>query len=453
MSEALANGFAGVGRRQRTPRSSAQLRLLDALTQAAGGEGYSDLTVERVLEVAGVSRASFYQYFSSLDDCFADAYRRQAEKLTHDIARAIRAGESAEFALLAALVGMGRCDPDGARLLAIEGLAAGPIGRRVRDELVASVERVMSVVGTGGQCADLPSWVLIGAALRFIAMRLTDSGITEPALAESWVWIAAFRGPDTQFGWSARFAPTLPVHASVRPQLPTAGPLRGSARERLLHAAAVTVKEKGYRGVVVADIVAAAGVSRRSFYNEFVNKSDVVSAASEHAFVRVVESCAPAFFSAKGWPERVWQSALAFTELFTNEPWLAHLGFVECYAVGRWFVQRAHDMQGAFTLFLEEGYRQRGGGRRELPRLCSEMTTAAIMEIGFQASRGPLGPPIRCLQPLAVYIVLTPFIGAENAAEFILGVLHSTDVGGRSKDVPLATAHDVCQGGARPTGD
>jgi AcrR family transcriptional regulator len=163
-------------------------------------------------------------------------------------------------------------------------------------------------------------------------------------------------------------------------------------------------------------------VSRRSFYNEFANKSDVVIAAAESAFEQLVEACTPAFFSARSWPERVWQSALAFTGFFTSEPSLAHLGFVDCYSIGRAFVQRAHEMQLAFTLFLEEGYRQRGEGP-ELPRLCSEMTAAAMMEIGFQASRGPSGQSIRRLQPLAVYIVLTPFVGADDAAEFVLGNL------------------------------
>lgn len=413
-------------RSQRTPGSSAEQRLLDAVTRAAGNEGYSDLTVERVLEVACVSRASFYQYFLSLDDCFADAYRQHGEKLISDIARAVHGGDSSELALLAALVGTAEHDPDAAKLLTIEGVAAGSVGHRLRDELVSGIERAMRASGASGLSADLPASVLIGASLRFIAMRLTGSGVTENALADSRTWVAAFSRRDTQLAWSARLAPARSAMArsaavSVSTQVPKLGRHRGSARERLLVAAASTVREKGYRSVAVADIVLAAGVSRRSFYNEFANKSDVTIAAAESAFERLVEACSPAFFSARSWPERVWKSALAFTGFFAREPLLSHLGFVDCYSIGRAFVQRAHEMQLAFTLFLEEGYRQRGEGP-ELPRLCSEMTVAAMMEIGFQASRGP-GQSIRRLQPLAVYIVLTPFIGSDDAAEFVLGNL------------------------------
>jgi len=396
--------------------------LLDAVTRAAGSEGYSDLTVERVLELAGVSRASFYQYFLSLDDCFADAYRQHAGKLTSDIARAVHSGDSPEFALLATLVETAGHDPDATRLLTIEGLAAGSFGLCLRDELVSGIERAMKGSGGNTPPTDLPASVLIGAALRFIAMRFTGDGVTDTALAESLTWVAAFSRPDAQRAWSARLAPARTAKVSVSVQAPKLGRHQGSARERLLAGAASTVREKGYRGAAVSDIVVAAGVSRRSFYNEFANKSDVVIAASEHAFGRLVEACTPAFFSARSWPERVWQSALAFTGFFTSEPSLAHLGFVDCYSVGRAFVQRAHEMQLAFTLFLEEGYRQRGEGP-ELPRLCSEMTAAAMMEIGFQASHGSAGHSIRRLQPLAVYIVLTPFIGLDDAAEFVLGNL------------------------------
>jgi AcrR family transcriptional regulator len=428
MSEAPAGAVRPVGavravaRRQRTPRSSAQRRLLDAVTRAAGSEGYSDLTVERVLEVAGVARASFYQYFASLDDCFAAAYREQAERLTCELARAVRGGESAEFALLAALAGTARRDPDAARLLAIEGLAAGAVGRRVRDELVAGVERAMTVSGTQDLLADLPPPVLIGTALRFAAMRLTDDALTDAALDAGRAWVETFRKRDARPGWSARLAPAARAGAPASPQARAPGLPRGTARERLLHATAVAVRERGYRSVTVADIAAVAKVSRRSFYNEFAGKPDIVVAACEHAFARVAETCARAFFGAPTWPERIWQSGLAFTGFFTSEPWFAHLGFVDCYAVGRAFVPRAHEMQLAFTLFLEEGYRQRDA-ERELPRLCSEMTTAAVMEIGFQASRGPAAQSLRRLQPLAAYIVLTPFVGSDAAAEFVLGNL------------------------------
>lgn len=54
---------------------SAEQRLLDAVTEACARVSYPDLTVEDLLAGAGVSRATFYQYFSNVEDCFLAAYR------------------------------------------------------------------------------------------------------------------------------------------------------------------------------------------------------------------------------------------------------------------------------------------------------------------------------------------------------------------------------------------
>jgi DNA-binding transcriptional regulator YbjK len=51
-------------------RARIDCRLVDAVTRVAATDGVAALTVERVLLVAGVSRASFYQYFRSVEECF-----------------------------------------------------------------------------------------------------------------------------------------------------------------------------------------------------------------------------------------------------------------------------------------------------------------------------------------------------------------------------------------------
>ena len=188
-------------------------------------------------------------------------------------------------------------------------------------------------------------------------------------------------------------------------------------RERIIRGAAHAIHTKGFAGVTVLDIAAAAGVSRRTFYKEFRDKTDAFTSAYEYAFEQTIAACAPAFFSSGDWPERVWASGLAFTGFLAREPEFAHLGFVNCYATGRGFQTRAHDTQLAFTLFLQDGYKQRAtsGVLREG---CSALTAATIFETAFQACR--IAPhQLRTLQPLAVYIALTPFIGASNAGTFI----------------------------------
>jgi AcrR family transcriptional regulator len=70
-------------------------------------------------------------------------------------------------------------------------------------------------------------------------------------------------------------------------------------RIRLLHAMATAVSEKGYAAVTIADVVAGAGVSKRTFYEHFTTKEDCLfscyAEASDAlaAVVRVAAEKAP----------------------------------------------------------------------------------------------------------------------------------------------------------------
>src|SRR5215218_3976739 len=64
-----------------------QQRILDAALQVFGEQGYERSTIERFTQVAGCSRASFYQYFSGKEDLF--------RQLAGQVARQLRASSEA----------------------------------------------------------------------------------------------------------------------------------------------------------------------------------------------------------------------------------------------------------------------------------------------------------------------------------------------------------------------
>jgi AcrR family transcriptional regulator len=393
---------------------------LDAVTRVVASHGYAHLTVDAILAEAAVSRATFYQYFSNVEDCFRSAYRLHADQLVAAIELAVQHPGQRELAMLDVLVDTAVARPARARLLLTEGLAAGPGGLRERDTLIGRI--IDALVGTVPRedTLDLPPGLLIGGSFRFLSMRLSDGDVRSDLGNELREWVSAFARRSSQPSWSARFAPTLPRGASR--SLATAENSRpvGTPRERILRATAATVRQKGYRDVTVTDIVAAAGISRRGFYNEFSGKADAFIATYEHGFEQAIAACAPAFFARRAWPERVWHAAQAFTRFLFQEPLVAYLGFVECYAAGPNFAERVHDTQLAFTMFLEDGYRQRPEAQA-LSRACSSLTASAIFEAGFQGLRCGSTVQVTQLQPLAVYLALAPFIGRDEAGEFVLG--------------------------------
>jgi AcrR family transcriptional regulator len=405
-------------------RNTAHDRLLSAVSDVAAHKGYAHLTVERLLASAGVSRATFYQYFANVDDCFWSAYRHHADRLVDETNAAVgaRRGEPPELLVLDALVDAAVSRPGIVRLLTREGLAAGPAGLAERDSLIARITK--SMTGSVGHqpAIDLPAAILIGGTFRFLTMRLSDGHNLGGLRDDIRQWAGAFALGARAPGWSVRFTPAVPGACSSSPYPWGGTRFRGSARERILKATALTIRERGYRASTVADVVQAAGVSRRGFYNEFACKSAAFVGAYEHVFEEILSVCTPAFFGPRVWPERVWSGALAFTSFLAREPLLSYLGLVECYAVGPRFALRVHDTQLAFTVFLEEGYRQRPEAE-SLSRGCSALTVTAIFELAFQASRHSPDVETRRLQPLAVYMALAPFIGMQEAGNFVAGKL------------------------------
>ena len=393
-------------------------RLIDTVGELAGSQGFADLTVRHVLERARVSRASFYQYFEGVADCFWQSYREHADRVIDKAKKSATTGRPRELAVLDVLVDLAAESPEIAQLLMREGLAAGPrlLGERERllGELAVAAGR-----GKGQKGAlDIPVQPLFGGVFRFIARRL-DAGENAEALRLSiHEWVDAFGVDAGEKRWSEEFDPRVPEKGGG-PGRPTRRRPTGSQKERIIRGTAEMVQEKGYRETTAADIAAAAGLSRRSFYNAFDTKEAAVIATYEYAFQQTVAACTPAFFDSGTWPERIWRCGVAFSRFLASEPLLAYIGFVECYALGRGFASRVHDTQLAFTLFLEDGFRQRDQASL-LSRACADLTLASVFEAGFQATLGGAGLNMRRAQPLAAFLTLAPFMGREEAGEFVL---------------------------------
>jgi AcrR family transcriptional regulator len=392
-------------------------RLVDAVTHVAAADGAAGLTLKRVLSLAEVSRASFYQYFPSLDECFFSAYRLHADQLLSVVRAAVRCAPDPEIAVLDALAEMAVSRPDAARLLMIEGLASGRRGLTERQALIDAIGELIRV-SPGRQTSDMPAVALVGATMRHLAMRLTagDEGVSVAAGVGDWArGFARAGGPPR---WELATSGTASGHPS-QPSAPaiSRSPRDGSPRERMLRAAAACVCGKGYRACSVTDVAMQAGVSRRFFYNHFEDKRAAVVAAYEYSFERLLAACAPAFFASGAWEDRVWQAGLEFARFFARDPLLAHLGFGQTYALGPSFAGRVQEFHLAFTWFLDGRDHERPNGPAS-GGAQSALTAAAVAELAFQSLRH--GPALGMLAqlPLVTFVVLTPFIGRDRACAF-----------------------------------
>jgi AcrR family transcriptional regulator len=105
-------------------------RLIAGLAEAIAENGYSGTTIAHITRHAAVSRRTFYEHFSSKDECFVAAYDTvmaelrervgQAFEDESDWPHAVKAGIGAMLRFLAA-------EPNLARLCMVEALVAGPV--------------------------------------------------------------------------------------------------------------------------------------------------------------------------------------------------------------------------------------------------------------------------------------------------------------------------------------
>jgi AcrR family transcriptional regulator len=105
-------------------------RLIAGLAEAIAENGYSGTTIAHITRHAAVSRRTFYEHFSSKDECFVAAYDTVMEELRGRVSAAFEAEEDWPHAVKAGISAMLEflaAEPHLARLCMVEALVAGPV--------------------------------------------------------------------------------------------------------------------------------------------------------------------------------------------------------------------------------------------------------------------------------------------------------------------------------------
>jgi AcrR family transcriptional regulator len=105
-------------------------RLIAGLAEAVAENGYAGTTIADITRHAAVSRRTFYEHFSSKDECFVAAYDAVMDELRRRVDEAFKGEEEWPQAIRAGLAAMLEfliAEPHLARLSMVEALVAGPV--------------------------------------------------------------------------------------------------------------------------------------------------------------------------------------------------------------------------------------------------------------------------------------------------------------------------------------
>lgn len=404
---------------------------------AASEDGYAGANVSQVIERAGVSRPTFYEYFPDKDSCFLTANREIAERLLAHIRDAVAEvpPEQALQAALRRLLARVEAKPDQAMFLANATMAGGPRALDERDRTIVQIERIVEEArartSSRTLSPDVPARVIIGATHWLLSPRLRRGELDLTPLADEFVaLIDRYKVPHGEHRWhTLKPGPQPPACAtatelSLRAPLPltpgrsnlTTAEVARNQRERIMYATAEVAERKGYTASTIADITAAARVDRRVFYSHFRDKQHAFLTVHEFAVHQLLALGAQAFFSASTWPERLWQGILASSQFQALHPTISHIGYVESHAVGSPAIQRIEDSHQAFKIFLREGNQQ---AEHPPSETATEAIIASVFEIGYQQTRRGQTKQLPNLAYQAAYMAIAPYLGPQAANEFI----------------------------------
>ncbi|MEX2105381.1 MAG: TetR/AcrR family transcriptional regulator [Solirubrobacterales bacterium] len=156
-------------------------RLIAGLAEAVAENGYAKTTIAHITRHAAVSRRTFYEHFSSKDECFVAAYDTVMAELRECVGAAFEEQDEwpqAVKAGIGAMLGFLAAEPNLARLCMVEALVAGPVVVERYDAAIQSLVPYFQA-GREGRSPDVLSRLsptteeaLVGGMVSLISRRI-----------------------------------------------------------------------------------------------------------------------------------------------------------------------------------------------------------------------------------------------------------------------------------------
>jgi AcrR family transcriptional regulator len=440
---------------RRTPEEQ-RAHIKSAMAELVAKRGYQGTSVELVLQRAGISRKTFYAYFSNREECLLACLDEAAEMCRARILAAIEPEEDWADQIragLAAFLDLVAAQPAVARTCLVESMTAGP---RALERYEAALKSFAPLLrcGRGHRTTSSPlpeilEDTLVGGIVWMVHRRLLAGEVEaiRPLLPRMVKFVltpyvgerrateiagAPAAGtpraqPPGRVGppaVAARVSPQDRIIGEGRPvrmrPLPSGGGLPPDVvahdqRQRILTAMIACVAERGYNQTSVAEVISLASVSRQTFYEQFGDKEDCFLAAYDSIVARLDRVVLEAAAGESAWPAMVAAAITALLGFLADNPDLARVSLLEVAAVGAGSAERREQDAARFNALIAIGRTQLAGGAEPQEGAEEALFGGVTTLLTRRVAMGEIERLDRDA-PGLVEFVLTPFVGAEAAA-------------------------------------
>ena len=173
-------------------------------------------------------------------------------------------------------------------------------------------------------------------------------------------------------------------------------------RQRLLDGLAQVLGERAYADLTIADVVAAARVSRRTFYEHFDGKDACLLALCERLSEEVLALIATGYDPEGDWVQELEKITSAYLQNLQQRPALVRALYLEMLTLGPAGLAMRRRISERFTQFLMmqvELSRLKEPGKRPLSPALATATVGGINELIVQAIEEDRADRLVELQP------------------------------------------------------
>jgi AcrR family transcriptional regulator len=415
-------------------------RLRNAMVELIAAKGYRAVRIIDLARLARVSQPTFYSLFGDKEELFVSAYDEIAERVARTAITAYSAKEAGNDRLLAAMrafADLAAAEPDAVSLLVLGAFGAGAKALEHRTRSLETLESRIRASRDGDAAVDptdLTVKVILGGVREVTAIRLSRKrGDQLPWLAEQ---LSA---------WAASYPRRVPPGLAAPPAPPRTGPAAGpiptserarraegrlpsgrsdlprdaivaSQSERIVDATAAIVAEKGLAALTIPEIARRASVSHQTFYEIYPSKHDAFLGAQKVGMHQALRMGAEAWGAEMpDWPRAIAAGLRAVVDYLVSEPAHAHLSIVDTFGASPETIETRDEILRAFATYFIPGYDLAPEGV-EVPAIAAEAVVGGCWQVLHHYVENERINELPGAWPQLTYMLLTPFLGAEEAA-------------------------------------